>query len=120
VSSVSLNIHFRTWHSSRVLATHAVKYSNRHEIFSFSRGQVRCIVETLRELSYHGIQVTVGIACGGWYSSNVDRMTIVHIAWPLCFEVVFPHKFAAAACSNISVKDASEFGGRPNKSCSVA
>jgi hypothetical protein len=66
------------------------------------------------------IRVTVEIACSGWYSSNVDCMAIVHIAWPLCFEVVFPHKFAAGAYSNISVKNASEFGGRPNKSCSIA
>jgi hypothetical protein len=52
--SFSLNIHFRTWHSSRVLATHAVNCSNRRKVFSFSRGQVRRIGETLRELSHHG------------------------------------------------------------------
>jgi hypothetical protein len=39
VPSVSLNIHVQTWHSSRVLATHAVITDMKY-IFSFSRGQI--------------------------------------------------------------------------------
>ncbi|OAX35013.1 hypothetical protein K503DRAFT_773937 [Rhizopogon vinicolor AM-OR11-026] len=41
-------------------------------------------------------------------------------ARPLCFEIIFSHKLAAGTCPNISFKNASEFGGRSNKSCSIA
>jgi len=37
-----------------------------------------------------------------------------------CFEIIFPHRFAAGGtCPNISFKNASEFGGRPKKSYSI-
>ncbi|OJA09393.1 hypothetical protein AZE42_06564 [Rhizopogon vesiculosus] len=44
---------------------------------------------------------------------------LVHKASLLCFETIPSHRLAAIAVQNISFKNASEFGGRPKKSCSI-
>jgi hypothetical protein len=110
--SFLLGIHFRTWHSSRVLATHAVNCSNRRKVFSFSSGQVRRIGETLRGLS---LQVNENCL---WRMVQLKRRLFdycTHCVTSLLLGRP-PHKFAAGVCSNISVENASESGGRPNKS----